>query len=450
MGQFNTLDDILGVLYRRFFLIMGIALIGVALSLVYAARQPRVYEATAVIQIELSGIADASPRAQDAGTQAKYRLNLIEQQLMARGALEQMIRDLGLYADSDDPMAEKVGALRESVRIEQIIDPAAAWQPGAVPSGLTVTVRMGDPVQAAQVANSFLDKILEQSEARRRQQVDQTLDFFLAEEARVAGKIAALEERIAEFKRANAASMPAAQADLRRQLTALKQSELELDQQILSLKANAARVREDVLARQIQELEVQKQLVAERIAEAEAALAAAPEVERVLGGLERELSQLEEQLSVVTRRRAEAEMDKALEASQGTERFTVLERALVPEHAVAPSRKKIVALGALMFLGLGVGLAFVLEMLNPAIRTAQQLERALGITPIVTIPDLDQSRPGTGWRNRLLGLAMILAVFALLGTILRDVLSGLMNAGRRLAAGGAEADPAARRVIAGE
>ncbi len=417
MDQFSTLDDVLGVLRRRLALILGITFIGAALSLLYATSLPRSYETTAVLQVELSDLA-ATSAGQSPGARVKNRLSLITQQLMARDSIRAVIDELGLFAATPLPQSEQIARLREAVSIEQIVDPGAAWRPDAVPSGLRITVRWGDAEQAATIANTFLERILRQSEARRRQQASEALNFFESEAARVGEKIAALESEIAAFKQRNADALPEGVTALRSQLASLRETELEIDRQIIGLKSNAGRLREDALTRQVAELEQQKALVGERIARIEAALRAAPEVEREFNRLNRDLAQLQEQLGVITRRRAEAEMEQALESAQVSERFDVLEVALVPEYPVAPSRKKIAVAGTMLSLLLGAALALLLEMLNPAIRTAGQMERELGVVPIVSIPDLARSGRGNTWKRRLTWLAAALAAIAAMGAVL--------------------------------
>jgi len=423
--QNTTLDDVLGALRRRFALILGITILGAALSLVYATGLPRSYETTAIIQIELSDLADTSSN-QPVGARAKYRLSLIKQQLMARNAIKAVIDELGLYAGTGMPDSEKISGLREAVTIDQILDANDAWRPDAVPSGLLITVRWGDAEQAATIANTFLDRILMQSEARRQAKASEALSFFESEAARVGDKISALESKISAFKQENADALPDGVTALRSQLAALQGTELEIDRQIIGLKSNSARLREDVLTRQVNDLEVQKALVGERMAEVEAALKAAPEVERAYNLLTRDLKQLQEQLGVITRRRAEAEMEQALESAQVSERFEVLEVALVPQYPVAPSRKKIAVAGTMLFFILGAVLAMVLEMLNPALRNAAQMERELGVVPIVTIPNLDKASRSGNWRRHWAWLvAGAVAIGAVLWPLIQKSVSAM-------------------------
>lgn len=418
MGQIQSLEDALSVLRRRAILVIGIVLIGTALSMFYALSLPRTYESQGLIQIELPNVTETTATAGSTGSRAKYRLNLIKQQLMARDSLLGIARELHIFPDPEPGEVEMITAMRQAIAINPIIDPQDAWRADAVPSGLQITVRLGDPEMAAATANLFLERILEQAGARRAEQADAALAFFTREEARVGAKIAQLEADIANFKTANALSLPEGMSALRDQLGTLQQSELELEREIIALKNGATRVREEVLAQQIADLEVQKGLVSARIGEIESAILAAPRVERDLNRLNRELDQLKEQFTIITRGKAEAEMGQALEASQQAERFEVLEYAPVPTYPVAPSRKKITVAGGALALIVGLVTALLLEAMNPAIRTAAQLERELGVVPIVSIPRVGGVRQMT--KGRLIAIAgVIAAALALLAPIIR-------------------------------
>jgi len=389
LSSIRSISDALRLLRRRLWLILLVAGLGSVLSVLYALSQPKVYEATAVIQIETPQV------GQEAGgrstvSDARLRLQLIEQRLMARDHLVTMIGKHGLYADAPDlPLALKVQQLREAARIEPITVTMPGFAPGATPpSGLSVTVTLDDPDKAAVIANDFVQAVIRQNRERRLAVARETLDFYSSEEARVNAEIADLEGEIADFKRANAESLPASLAAQRDELTTLREAMLDIDRQLVTLETESNRRREEVYARDIARLTEQRDLIAGRIAAIERAIANAPRIERALGALNRELTQLQDQLSAITRARAEAEMASALENRQQQERFEVLETAIPPTTAVSASRKKIAMAGGVASLLAGLGLALVLEVLNPKLRTAAQLRDELDITPVVTIPQV--------------------------------------------------------------
>jgi hypothetical protein len=139
----------------------------------------------------------------------------------------------------------------------------------------------------------------------------------------------------------------------------------------------------------------------------ETALVRNPEVEASLHALERELEQLRERYAEVAGRRAEARTGAQLEANRQSERFEILEPALVPDYPVGPNRKKIAVFGAAASGGLAFGLMFVLEMLRPSMRTSAQMVRQLEIRPVVAIPYV--AAPGET-RRRLVAWAGGIAV----------------------------------------
>lgn len=415
MNQLGSFSDLKSVLRRRLRLILLVTLIGCALSVHFALKQPKVYEAIAVVQIEDAKIIDTRTGQTDAG----HRLQLIEQRIMARDNVIEVIEDYGLFAGEDESIGYKVALFREATTITPVMDSAQPWLTNGSPTGLTITFTTTDPQKAADVANELLARVVDQGRSRQEDETAQALAFFTGEENRLTGEILAVEQRLAEFKQINSDSLPATVVAQRSRLDALRQTELDIERDIIQLETNPRRSREGILEAQVAQLEQQRRLVRERIAEVEAALLAAPQVEQELSILTRELDQLRDQLRQVSTRKVEAETNRTLQQQQQTERFEVLETALVPEYPVSRSRKKTALMGGIASAIFAVGFALMLEMLNPAIRNSAQLERALGIQTVVTIPVVNTRRERRfrkllvfGW---LLGLAgLIAAVFKLI------------------------------------
>jgi uncharacterized protein involved in exopolysaccharide biosynthesis len=387
MSSIKSLPDVMRMLRRRLWLIMLVALIGSVVSVIVALNQPKVYEATAVIQIETPQV-DRDGRGQIVGTDARHRVQLIEQRLMSRDHLIEIIDRHGLFADATAmPMGEKIYKLRISARITPItVNVPSAGPAASIPSGLSITVKLSDPQKAADVANDFVNAVITQNRERRMQTVRETLDFYSAEEARVETRIVALEEQIADFKRANADALPDNMGAMRDQLSTLQETLLDIEQQIITLETESVRQRQEVFDRQIGQLTEQRDLVARRIAEIETAIEATPRVERELSALTRALGQLQEQLDTIIRNRVEAEIASVLESRQQQERFEILETAIPPEFPVSTSRKKLAFAGGVASLILGLVLALVWEIMNPVLRTSAQVRDELDITPVVSIP----------------------------------------------------------------
>lgn len=132
--------------------------VGCVLSLQFALSLTKIYEATAVVQIE-----DARVAAQLASTSvtqaddASRQVRLIEQRLMARDNLMRVMEKHDLFsADPALSMNERVFQMREAARIEEILNRNNQYAPGAnMPSGLRMIVRLADSQKATDVANEL-------------------------------------------------------------------------------------------------------------------------------------------------------------------------------------------------------------------------------------------------------------------------------------------------------
>jgi exopolysaccharide transport family protein len=79
-----------------------------------------------------------------------------------------------------------------------------------------------------------------------------------------------------------------------------------------------------------------------------------------------------------------------------TNNSRVIERAAAPTTPSAPNKKSIVILATMLGLGLGAGLAFLLEQLDAGYRTTIQIEKQLGVPVLASIPRSDGELPGSG------------------------------------------------------
>lgn len=428
MGQILSVRDFLSMVLRRIVLILAVLIAGTVFSVFWTLGQPRIYEATAVAQIESPTITDAAA-ATPGEPNIEHRLRLLEQQLMARDNLIAMIDRHALYSDTDLSANLKVAALREAVRIVQITDTSAGFGAARVPTGMVITVTHSDQVTSAVLANEFLEQLVDLNRKRRSVAALENLEFFKSEAARVEAEMTALEGQIAGFKEQNSSYLPTGIAAQRSEMSTLRATLLQLEQQLIELEASRTRQRSEVIERQTNLLREQQSLINQRIGEIEAAIGASPEVDRQFGILNRQLEQLKSQYDVITRRATEAEMGQLLESQQHYERIEVLETALVPENPISGSRKKKVLLGGFLSGILGLALAFALEAMNPVIRTRSQLERALNVKAVVAIPYL--ATPAQRRRKWLIWITILAALLAGLSagwSTLRDAIASLGQA----------------------
>lgn len=144
--------------------------------------------------------------------------------------------------------------------------------------------------------------------------------------------------------------------------------------------------------------------------ELDATIAATPNNEMVLTGLERELANMQRQYNDAVAALGEAEVGERLEVTARGERYTLIEPPTEPGSPVRPKRVLIASAGIVG--GIGAGLLFVLlmELVNRSIRRPVDITTHLGIQPFATVPYI---RTRAERRTKGIVLATVLGVILL-------------------------------------
>ncbi len=403
MNPIQSFDDFKDMLRRRALLILGVFVLGCLGSVFIALQQQHLYESSEVIQIAQPKIADELAKSTAEGSSAR-RLQLVEQRLMARSSVLEMIDRFGLYHDVPDQAADKIVALfRESVHIRGV----AAAREGSTDDGtisiITITAQMPTALMAQRVAHELAQRTIELSQQSRIEQAEETLAFFSRQEAKVTGEIAALEEAIADFRKANDLALTGTVEFRREEIATINQGLLDIAREKIEVEREAERAAasqrpataERIRTRaqeKLATLDAQRELLLARKTELESSIQTTPQIERTLGEFDRQLEQLRQELDIINSNRAAAEIGFRLETSRRSERLTVLEPAPLPDYPVTGSRKKLALAGGLASLMLALACAYIADFRNPILRTAGQMERQTGLTPVVSIPVMD-TRP---------------------------------------------------------
>lgn len=490
MGPIQSLEDLFSMLRRRLPVVVTLMALGLLGALYLAVTSPRVYEAISVIQVEAPAIVDPES---DAGIPAARRVQLIEQRLMVRSNLLEIIDRHQLYTTLPLSPNEKIALLRQSTRIESVAatgrDPAS----GASMAAIIITVRAETAQKAADLANDFTDSIIGQDEAGREVRIHETREFLLSEERRIARELDEQGRKIAEYNAQNEDSLPSSQEFLQSELTQLAEQETTLDRDIMSLDrerlaiqaadnlaegrpisslaqqlraaelelAQARRtfapdhpeisrleesirrlsqggvsepsrlVHEQVLLidAQLQQLRVQKTDISRRQTEIEAARARIPQVQREVEQVTRELLRLQDRYAEASRRLAEVEMMQSLQENNQVERFVVLERAIAPEYPVLSDRKKSAVLGSFVAIVMGLGVAFLMELREPVLRSSHQFMAATGLRPVMELSYVPTESDMNAKHRRRIYLAIVGVLTVLVAIWLLGQLPGVPSPG---------------------
>ena len=398
MGPIQTPQEVVSWLRRRWQIMVVALFLGAVGGVLFALSTERVYSASAVIQVTNPVIAVNDDAERGGATpDVTRRVQMIEQRLMSREALLDLAQRYNLFGGAPVNPTEQLTIMREAIAIRAIAAAQQGFSRDGSLSALVVQVDVAEAETAAAIANELAEALVALSVQERQANAQQTLDFFRAEEDRLEGEIGTLEAAISEYSIANEQYLPAAIALRREERARLAEQLLGLDQEISVRRAELAGLdatsRRAVTQRRITTLndeiagfEDQRRVITARVDEIQTLFQTAPAVEQQIDAANRRMVQLQAQLTAAADRRREAELGARIEDDQQSERFEILERALVPEYPVSTSRTKLALMGIVGGLGLGLFIAYALEWRFPVLRTAQRMERELQLRPVISIP----------------------------------------------------------------
>ena len=478
------------MVWRRLPLVLTIGLLGVLISFYLIVSSPRIYEASAVIQLDMPAAIDP---ASDSSLPASRRVQLIEQRLMARQNLRDMIKRLKLFADTPGlSESQQLTALRSSTRIDSITAPGVSVDSRLSLAAIIITSRAETPATAAAIANDFADSLVNRDRDNRQARIKETRDFLTAEEVRLNDTLAVQDRKVVEFSARNEDSLPTSQEFLQTELGQLTEMETTLDRDIMTLqrerlaleaggtvevRASASLVQQiraaevelaqarrtlapdhpeikrledqlerlnsgggssgsDVARRQIELIDAQlKQLNGDKVgldsrrAEIDKARARAPQVARELEEMTRQQTRMRDRYGEISRQLAQVEAQQLLMDNDQAERFVLLEGAVAPEYAVLSNRKKSAVLGVGISGALALIVAFVMEMLNPVLRNSRQFTRATKTRPVISLPYRKTAADIAHNRRRNIYMIGLLVLGALVTLWLVGLFPGLPSPG---------------------
>jgi hypothetical protein len=145
---------------------------------------------------------------------------------------------------------------------------------------------------------------------------------------------------------------------------------------------------------------------------------ATPAVAEQLDALSREYEHLFTSFQDFSRRQLEASVQAQLERRQLGEQFRVIEQAFVAPEPSSPNRFVIIVLGVVFGIGVGAGLALLLEVTDTSPHEARQLQSQIELPVLASIPQIWLEGDRALLRRKRLRTALGtagLVVFALVG-----------------------------------
>lgn len=111
-----------------------------------------------------------------------------------------------------------------------------------------------------------------------------------------------------------------------------------------------------------------------------------PRREQELFALNRDYERLKESHSSLLKRKLEAEIAVSMEKKAKGEQFRVIDSAKLPTRPVKPDLKRTLLTVLALGVGLGLSLAYLVEMTDTSFRDPEDLEEALKVPILISIP----------------------------------------------------------------
>lgn len=131
--------------------------------------------------------------------------------------------------------------------------------------------------------------------------------------------------------------------------------------------------------RRMQELRSQIQIYEDRVEQT-------GEIELELVNLERDYNAVNDRFQQLLRRKLDAELAEQMERRQQGEQFRVIDQAVPPASPFQPDKRRIMLMVFALGLGMGGGLAYLREALDPAFYTSEEAEQFLQPQMLISLP----------------------------------------------------------------
>lgn len=157
----------------------------------------------------------------------------------------------------------------------------------------------------------------------------------------------------------------------------------------------------DTLNDQLQQGLKEQEKIRKEMMSYEARVDSIPRIEQMQKEITRDYDTTQKHYQTLLAKKNEAEMATDLERRQKGEQFRILDPASLPETPSKPNRVLLNLLGIAVGLGIGSGLAIVLELKDDSVRTEHELVRLTNLPVLVSIPMIQVNKLGLGGETTL-------------------------------------------------
>jgi len=202
-----TLEDYLGILRRRWPIIVVLSVLGCGAGFATARFLPKRYTSQTLVLVQQPTVSGDYVKPV-VGENTTERLSSMQQEILSRSRLEPVIQQFGLYRAELNriPMEDLVERLRRAVTVTPLA-PMAQTNARGLP-GFTISVDFGDPRMAQQICSAITSMFMEENLQLRQRQAEQTTQFLGKQLEDAKGKLDEQDMKLASFQRRYLGSLP--------------------------------------------------------------------------------------------------------------------------------------------------------------------------------------------------------------------------------------------------
>jgi polysaccharide chain length determinant protein (PEP-CTERM system associated) len=202
-----TVDDYVSIVRRRIWLLIIPAVVFAVGAYTVSLFLPARWTSETVVLVEQPSVPEPIAKQLISGD-LNERLATMQEQILSRTRLQQMIEKFGLYREEvgKRSMEELVARLRSSIQVSPV-RPMAETRYNGLP-GFTVSVMAGQAQLAQQICTEITSIFMQQNIVLGQRRANDVSDFINKQLQEAKGKLDEQDAKLAEFQRIHAGELP--------------------------------------------------------------------------------------------------------------------------------------------------------------------------------------------------------------------------------------------------
>ena len=390
--------DFLKIFFRRRWLFIAPAFIGLVLGIVASLIMPRSYEASSLILVEEEKIINPMIQGLTVSTSMVDRMQTIKEMLLGWNSLVELTKKLNLATgiQNQSQFEALIMNLRRNINIQMR---------GANIIKIAYTGK--NPAQTRLITQTLGDILVDENMRKQTKEADIAIDF-LTEQLQIYKKkiketeIANLEDQLKTLLVDSTEEHPLVK-DLRQQIDKAKKEMDSGEFKVPTLAATSDNPAYQALKKELDKIDsgaigAAQPTAGENSEDTNSTIYKLMVIDKLDSALARDKNVNETIYNLLLQKLETAKITQRLEASKSGTRYTVIDPARMPLVPSKPNKLVVVMLGLLLGAAVGTGLVFGSEFMDQSFLDIEDAKTTLslpilgGISRITTQEEIDKER----------------------------------------------------------